>query len=59
LVVTGEGQGLTREEYEEVKRLNREVAQLREANEILKTASDFFAAQLTVRPDDDCLYWRI
>ena len=46
LVVTGERQGLTREEHEEIKRLKRENAQLRRANEILKTASAFFAAQL-------------
>ena len=56
LVNTGERQGLTREEHEEIKRLKREVAQLRRAIEILKTASAFFAAQLTVRSDDDCLY---
>ena len=56
LVVTGERQGFTCEEHEEVKRLKRENAQLRRANEILKTASAFFAAQLTVRLDDDCLY---
>ena len=37
LVVTGERQGFTREEHEEVKRLKRENAQLRRANEILKT----------------------
>lgn len=37
---------MTREEHEEVKRLKREVAGLRRANEILKTASSFFAAQL-------------
>lgn len=46
LVDTGEGQGTTREEREEVKRPKREVAELRRANEILKTASAFFAAQL-------------
>ena len=46
LVNTGERQGLTREEHEEIKRLKREVAQLRRANEILKTASAFFAAEL-------------
>ena len=43
---TGERQGMTREEHEEVKRLKREVAELRRANEILKTASAFFAAEL-------------
>ena len=46
LVVTGERQGLTREEHEEIKRLKRENAELRRANEILKTASAFFAAEL-------------
>lgn len=46
LVNTGERQGMTREEHEEVKRLKREVAELRRANEILKTASAFFAAEL-------------
>lgn len=56
LAVPGERQGLTCEEHEEIKRLKRENAELRRANEILKTASAFFAVQLTVRPDDDCLY---
>lgn len=46
LVVTGERQGFTREEHEEIKRLKRENAELRRANEILKTASAFFAAEL-------------
>lgn len=46
LVNTGERQGLTREEHEEIKRLKRENAELRRANEILKTASAFFAAEL-------------
>ena len=46
LVVTGERQGFTREEHEEVKRLKRENAELRRANEILKTASAFFVAEL-------------
>ena len=46
LVNTGERQGLTREEREEIKRLKRENAELRRANEILKTASAFFAAEL-------------
>jgi len=41
LVNTGERQGFTREEHEEVKRLKRENAELRRANEILKTASAF------------------
>ena len=46
LVVTGERQGFTREEHEEVKRLKRENVELLRANEILKTASAFFAAEL-------------
>jgi len=36
--------GVTSEASEEVKALRREVAELRRANEILKTASAFFAA---------------
>lgn len=46
LVATGERPGFTREEHEEIKRLKRENAELRRANEILKTASAFFAAEL-------------
>ena len=46
LVNTGERQGMRREEHEEFKRLKREVAEVRRANEILKTASAFFAAEL-------------
>lgn len=46
LVGMGEREGLTREEHEEIKRLKRENAELRRANEILRTASAFFAAQL-------------
>jgi transposase len=38
--------GLTSEEHAEIKRLKREVAELRRANEILKAASVFFAAEL-------------
>jgi len=37
---------LTSEEREELKRLRREVAQLRRANEILKDASVYFATEL-------------
>ena len=36
--------GTTTGEHEELKRLRRENAELRRANEILKTASAFFAA---------------
>jgi transposase len=38
--------GLTSEETAEVKRLRREVAELKRANEILKAAASFFAAEL-------------
>jgi transposase len=37
---------LTSQEHAEIKRLKREVAELRRANEILKAASAFFAAEL-------------
>ena len=40
----GRRPGLTGEEPAEIKRLKREVAELRRANEILKAASVFFAA---------------
>jgi transposase len=42
----GRRPGLTSEEHAEIKRLKREVAELRRANEILKAASSFFAAEL-------------
>jgi transposase len=38
--------GTTSEESAELKRLKREVAELRRANEILKAAAGFFAAEL-------------
>ena len=38
--------GLTTEERERLKALEREVRELRRANEILKSASAFFAAEL-------------
>ena len=38
--------GLTSEERAEIKELKREVAELRRANEILKSASAFFAVEL-------------
>jgi len=38
--------GRTSDESAEIKRLKREVAELRRANEILKAASAFFAAEL-------------
>lgn len=45
-LLRGERQGLACEEHEEIKRLKRENAELRRANEFLKTASAFFAAEL-------------
>ena len=38
--------GVTSEEHAEIRRLKRENAELRRANEILKAASAFFAAEL-------------
>jgi transposase len=45
-VDSGARPGVTSEELSEIKRLKREVAELRRANEILRTASAFFAAEL-------------
>ena len=45
-VDTGRRPGTTSEESAELKRLRRENAELRRANEILKAASAFFAAEL-------------
>jgi len=45
-VNAGQRPGVTSEEAEELKRLKRENAELRRANEILKAASAFFAAEL-------------
>jgi transposase-like protein len=42
-VDSGQREGLTTSERERVKALEREVKELRRANEILKTASAFFA----------------
>jgi transposase len=42
----GQRPGVTTEESVEIKRLRRENAELRRANEILKAASTFFAAEL-------------
>jgi transposase len=42
----GRRPGLTTEESEKVAELRREVRELRRANEILKAASAFFAAEL-------------
>lgn len=46
LIDSGKKGGITREEHEEIKRLKRENAELRRANEILKLASAFFAREL-------------
>ena len=46
----GRRAGLTMTEREEMRRLQREVKELRRANEILKSASAFFAAELDRRP---------
>jgi transposase len=45
-VDAGQRPGLTSEEHAEIKKPRREVAELRRANEILKAASSFFAAEL-------------
>lgn len=45
-VDAGRRPGVTTEESMEVRRLRRENAELRRANEILKAASAFFAAEL-------------
>ena len=45
-VDAGEHPGATTDESAEIKRLKREVAELRRANEILKAASASFAAEL-------------
>ena len=45
-VDTGRREGLSSEEREEIKKLRREVFELRRANEILKSASVFFAKEL-------------
>lgn len=45
-VDAGSRPGVTSSELAEIKRLKRENAELRRANEILRTASAFFAAEL-------------
>jgi transposase len=42
--------GPTTQERERLKQLEREVRELRRANEVLKSASAFFAAELDRRP---------
>jgi transposase len=49
-VDAGQRVGVSSEEHAEIKRLKREVAELRRANEILKAASVFFAAELDRPP---------
>ena len=46
---TGRRSGPTSDELAEIKRLKKENAELREANEILKAASIFFAGELDPR----------
>jgi transposase len=45
-VDAGQRPGLTTAEHEQIKALKKENAELRRANEILKSASAFFAAEL-------------
>jgi transposase len=45
-VDSGARPGVTSEEVAEIKKLKRENAELRRANDILRTASAFFAAEL-------------
>jgi transposase len=45
----GQRPGTTSDQLEELRRLRRENAELRRANEILKSASAFFAAELDGR----------
>ena len=42
--------GLTSDEHQRLKALEREVKELRRANEILKSAAAFFGAELDRRP---------
>jgi transposase len=48
-VDAGQRPGTTSDQLEELRRLRRENAELRRANEILKSASAFFAAELDGR----------
>ncbi|WP_216640323.1 transposase, partial [Mycobacterium gordonae] len=45
-VDAGERPGTTSQEHAEIRRLKRELAETRRANEVLKAASAFFAAEL-------------
>ena len=49
-VDAGQRPGVTTAEHEQIKALKRENAELRRANEILKSASAFFAAELDRPP---------
>jgi len=49
-VDTGQRGGVSTDESAELKRLRRENAELRRANEILKSAAAFFGAELDRRP---------
>ena len=49
-VDTGARPGLTTDERQRLKELERENRELRRANEILKTAAAFFARELDPRP---------
>lgn len=46
----GQRDGITTAEQQRVKELEREVRELRRANEILKSAAAFFARELDPRP---------
>lgn len=45
-VDSGERPGTSSSEHAEIRRLKRELAEMRRANEVLKAASAFFAAEL-------------
>jgi transposase len=49
-VDAGEKPGLTTEDSQRIRELERENAELRRANEILKSAAAFFGAELDRRP---------
>lgn len=57
-VDAGKRPGTTTEEAEEIKRLKREVAELRRANEILKSASVFSPRSSTAPRRSDPLHRR-